>query len=460
MFSETIVMMSLCTGSNSLKTWQYFKSSLSLLVLSGVAYLISAQVPKYVPVQMGTFLDNFWWKSLGLLPLACALFVLLQSFVSNKLYRQYALVALYLIFFALLCVHWQLAAILLVGHRILFELERRLPKQKLVTFFFLIFITVLMYFPTLVYSASLPVSKWQMFALLLFKTCMMMRTVAWIVDRRIYNRQNYGSIADYFEFLFCPIFFVFPGQIQYFLYGYFHQSKADLAAPHLKTLGVGLWGLLLIVLFGYANFYFWQNLYPLPGQVSDQQLPWLHLGFGVYWLIAIYFQQAGGMAFQVSVARFLGYQIKYDMHYPLLARSPLDYLRRHSSYVRDYVVEMGLRPLSLPLMRAGLSAALVFPLASLLAYGYFILPQTGYRPDYERPWMVSFLLWGFLALYLVLPLLSIKSQDNLLKPIDEKPLKKWQLVDYGSWLWTMFLVAGSKSLLGIALAYFGHHKGL
>ncbi|NUN05938.1 MAG: hypothetical protein HUU57_09265, partial [Bdellovibrio sp.] len=305
-----------------MKVWQSFKNGLSLLVLSGAAYILSAQVSRYMPVQMATFFDSFWWTSLGLLPFACAFFVLLQSRIKNTLYRQYALVALYLVFFALLCVHWQLAAILLAGHRILFELERRLPRQKTVTFFFLIAVTVLMYFPTIIYSTSLPLSKWQLFSLLLFKTCMMMRTVAWIVDRRIYNRQNYASIADYFEFLFCPIFFIFPGQIQYFLYGYFHQSKTDLGAQHLKTLGIGLWGLALILLFGYANFYFWQNLYSLPGQVSGQQLPWLHLGFGVYWLIAIYFQQAGGMAFQVSVARFLGYQIKYDMHFPLLARSP------------------------------------------------------------------------------------------------------------------------------------------
>jgi hypothetical protein len=427
------------------------KSLLSLLFLSIIAIFLGLFFPEtfifYLSADPGVGLI----KVLGILPLFAAIVLILTSFLQRN---QGLKVIAYILFFIVLTDNTALALVFILGHGVLFFLESKTRDYRLSSAALFLLGTLGLYVPVLIYLWQMPLLPWQLYGLLIFKTCMMMRVVSWIVDRRVYQRRDFSSVSEFFEFIFCPIFFVFPSQIQYFLFRYFHESKFSFTGSFSRNFLMGLWGLAAILIFGYGNAYFWKEMYYWPAYVQSSWRPFLHLFYGLYWLVLIYLQQVGGMAFQVCVARLLGYQIKYDMHYPLLARTPLDYLRRHSSYVRDYIVEVGVRPLSLPLLRGGWAAGLVFPLVSILSYVFFIFPQTGYRADYERPVMSSLVLSGFLTLYVLLPILT-GNGDHLARPVAEKSLRCWNAKDYMSWIVTILLVASSKSILGLALAYFG-----
>lgn len=430
------------------------KAALSLLTLASLTLFVSFAFPDEFIFFSSAAATQPILKTLGVLPLfAATLLVLLPVFRDRLLFK----VVTYVIFFVTLTGNLPIAIGLLVGSGILYWGERT-SRNLSASSSSLLFLGVLgLYIPVFIYLWQVPLQSWSRYVLLLFKTCLMMRTFSWIVDRRVYKRRQFSSVLEFFEFLFCPIFFVFPGQIQYFLFNYFHESKKEFSGSAPRNLLMGIWGLVAILLFGFASTYFWREMYSWPVKVERRFLPLLHLGFGFYWLVIIYLQQVGGMAFQVCVARFLGYQIKYDMHFPLLARTPLDYLRRHSSYVRDYIVEVAVRPLSLPLLRWGGSALWVFPFVSILGYAFLIFPQTGYRVDYERPVASSLVLIGFLSVYILLPLVTSAGRDHLARPVKEKALRDWTGRDYLAWLGTLILVAMSKSALGLALAYFGTH---
>jgi len=441
---------------------QAFKSILTLLGLSGVAYLLQFYFADKMFFYLNETTANFISKSIGTLPLLCIGVILLKMLTAE--HNQHLIVLSYFIFFLLLSPFKGLALGFIGVMALLYYLEKFLPRHKLYTFAVLIFILFLLYFPALIYTFKISLNKPQFYILMVYKTCVFMRLVGWFIDRRIYKRTDFSSLWDFLEFMFCPIFFLYQGQIQFFRFRYFHESKIGtvLNGEYRKTFLIGLWGLGLMMAFGWMNYFFWKEIFLMPAGLAKEKLPFYHLGVGVYWLIAIYFQQTAGMSFQVSIARLIGYQIKYDMHYPLLARSPIDYLRRHSSYVRDYVVEMGLRPLALPLMRLGVKPNLVFIFSAILSYAVLEFAQTGYRADFDRSWLVSFVLVAFLCLYLILPLISLFFKallgheegkiNNIEGNIENKPIRLWTVTDYFRWAGTMLIVAISKSFLGIAKA--------
>ena len=345
------------------------------------------------------------------------------------------------------------SSVLIIGATAFFYLElftRKFRKTLASRALYLALAVLILYVPVAIYQCRLELDTSQFFFLLIFKTCFMMRLVSWIVDRRLYEREDHGSLTDFLEFLLCPIFLVIPGQIQYFTYQYFHRSKAPVESDrdYWIAAGIGAWGIFLIGLYNIADIYFAQHFVPWLDHKDIWTRAFIYLGAGFYWLLTVYFLQAGGMSFQVCMARCLGYQIKYDMHRPLAARSPLDYLRRHSSYVRDYIVEVGVRPIGLGLLRYGIKPEIVAPVAAILSYAVLILPQTGYRADYSRPFASSFVLVGFLILFILisrLPFFS-KNRSSIESPIDEKAFRDWTTRDFALWAGTLLILAVSKAL--------------
>lgn len=308
----------------------------------------------------------------------------------------------------------------------------------------------LAYVPFVIYVSKIPVSKSQIALLILFKSIFAMRLISWATDRILYRQNDDHGFKEYLEYLYNPVFMLLPGQIQYVQYSYFHQSKTPSPATSTSRsaiatrLGLAAWGLLAMTVFSIGNDYFWKHLFELPVGKSGIELVAIHFAFGLYWLVLIYFQQAGGMSFQVSIARELGYNLKYDMHFPLLARSPIDYLRRHSSYVRDYVVHVGMRPMGLGLIRKNIEPRFAFLLTAIVAYTVLVGVQVGYRADLERPLTTGLAMVGFLALFLVLPF-----GGSLGEAIREKRLRDWNMKDIMAWLLTIGLLAIYKSILGL-----------
>ena len=120
---------------------------------------------------------------------------------------------------------------------------------------------------------------------------------------------------------------------------------------------------------------------------------------------------------------------------------------------------MGLKPISLLLLRLGLKEKLTYPLAAVLSYTYFISLQTGFRPDYERPWLVTLTMIFFLFLFIVVPLIIGELMNKLningyapetLLISNEKELKTWVFKDYLLWIFNIFILSVYKAALGIA----------
>lgn len=435
---------------------------LLLILISVIGFCFEKYFSNYFLFSLQLLKVESFKSSVSILPLLLILPVLISDTLKSTL-KDISIVFSYLAIFLFLSPKILFAVFIVLSLICLFYLERMSREHFLgnlfsVTLFFLSCV------PILLYSLDIKLSPLHLYLLILFKSCLIMRILSWLVDRRIYKRRNYQSVFEFLEFIFCPVFFIFPGQIQFFLFGYFHENKKKFSEHDNKysVVLLALWGFALMVIYSYLDQIFWGNfdqisIYSMKyGRISTQLL------IGFYWLVLIYFQQTAGMAYQISLARILGYNFKYDMHWPLLTRSPIEYLRKHSSYVKDYIVDMGLKPIALLLLRYGLNEKMTYPLAAILSYSFYISLQTGYRPDYERPWLVTFTMIFFLAIFILNPLvvaeikhkLSISTEESETLLVGEnKPFKEWRVKDYVLWIINLIILSIYKACLGFAKAF-------
>lgn len=454
-------------------TWKNLsKYTFSLLIFAGfiflLEYILESKFPFYLDVEIKPGL----LETLSILPLACIGLLLLKKITPGGRSQQIAMTLGYVLLFVLLSPYLMVALASVLAFCFLYILERHTPKTRPLFLLFLLLIIGSLAGPVVLYSFDVPLDDPQSYFILLFKFSIAMRLISWIVDRRVYLRTEHPSVWDFLEYIFCPIFFIFPGQIQNFLFRYFHQNKGELPdhPSYLKNFSMGLWGIGLMAAYGYVSWFFWKKIFYYPYEVSSDFLPLVHLGLGLYWVLALYFQQTAAMAFQISLARLLGYQFKYDMHYPLLARSPIDFLRRNGSYTMDFVIEVGYKPLSIFLLRKRLRSVLVLPLVGALTYALVVLSKTGYRPGPDRLWVASLVLAASIFVYVCLSYMNVdwskssqeqrKAIDTLADPIDHKPWRNWTTNDYWAWAGTLLLLAASNSLLGIVQVMFGVNRGL
>lgn len=454
-------------------TWKNFgKYTFSLLIFAGLIFLLESLLESKFPFYLDVEIQPGLFETLSILPLICIALIFLRKISPLEHFRQIALTLGYIITFVLLSPYLWVALASVAAFYFIFILEKLTPKTRTFFILFLFLILISLAGPVVLYSSETPLSTAQIYFLLLFKFSLAMRLISWLVDRRVYLRTEYSSLWDFLEYTFCPIFFIFPGQIQNFLYRYFHQNKGELPdhASYLKNFAMGLWGISLMAVYGYLSWFFWKKIFYYPYEVSSDFLPLVHLGIGLYWVFALYFQQTAAMAFQISLARLLGYQFKYDMHYPLLARSPIDFLRRNGSYTMDYVVEVGYKPLSYFLLKKRIRPVLVLPLIGAFTYAMVVLSKTGYRPGPERLWVASLVLAASVCLYICLSYMNVdwsksareqrNAIDTIADPIDHKPWRSWTTNDYWAWAGTLLLLAASNSLLGIVQVIFGVNRGL
>ncbi len=400
--------------------------------------------------------------SLAMLPLLMIVHLMIQNFVKSKGIQNILIPLFYALVFLFLSPAPGISFLYILFFSAIFFLEKFSKDSKGINALLIVLIAFLVFIPMYLYTFKIDLSPLQIYFLVVLKSCLLMRVISWFIDRRVYKRVGYSSFSEFIEFIFCPIFFIFPGQIQFFLFDYFHKNKNHNPEKinYVTILWLGIWGFFLMVLYSGLDYFFWQKYSKIPFWIETYGYWQVQFVIGMFWLFLIYFQQTAGMAYQISLARLMGYDFKYDMHWPLLARSPLDYLRRHSSYVRDYIVEMGLKPGALFSMRKGMSTAITIPLMSVLSYAVFISMQTGYRPDYNRSWSVTLTMILFLMLFISLPYLhsfsknaffkNHVSSDNLLSASHFKSLKLWTLKDYLMWIGTLILLGIFKMFLGIA----------
>lgn len=429
----------------------------SLLIIAFLAFLAEDNFRKIFLFSLNLGYRSGIWNSLSLLPLL----IVFHLFIQKTIQKNILIPLFFLGMFLILSPMVSIASLYILFFIALYYIEKLSRTKKIVGPLLITIITLMIFVPLTIYTFRITITPMQTYFLILFKSCFLMRFLSWYIDRRVYERSNFDSLFQYLEFIFCPVFFIFPGQIQFFMYDYFHKSKTSdsekMNFPLILWLSV--WGIFLMIIYSLMDQYFWKYFNHIPEWMQHYGFWSVQLTIGFYWLIVIYIQQTAGMAYQVSLARLMGYNLKYDMHWPLLARSPLEYLRRHSSYVKDYIVEMGLKPMALLALRKGYRAKLIFPIVSVISYVFFISIQTGYRPDYNRQWsvtgvMIVFLVFAILISYFhafitrVLKLNPI-IPETFLTDDSKKLLKHWNITDFLMWIMTLFVLSFYKMLLGI-----------
>lgn len=420
-------------------------SRLSLLLLiSASSWLTQSLLEKYWRFSLSLGVGHSYQDSLFILPLLLTPITFAQYFLDQNKFKQTIVNVLFLSIFFYLSPAVYISGLLVCFFLSFYFLERLLPKSSFFDWIILIITFASAFLPIYIYSTgSVRLKPIEFYFIVLFKSCFAMRFISWAITRRIYHSKEHQGFSAYLEFLFCPIFFIYPGHIQFFIFNYFHNNKSSKFEniSVLKILTLALWGIFLMGAFSYTDYIFWKNISLLNPLLKNYY--WAtQLLIGFYWVIVIYFLQTAGMSYQIALARILGYNFKYDMHWPLLARSPLNFLRTHSSYIKDYVVEMGLKPLSIYFMRKGISPRKTAFISALMSYVLFISMQTGFRPDYNRPWSMTLILIGFFVIALGIEALGFKPKQG-------KNILSWKMTDYFFWLLTLLLLSADKAAFGI-----------
>ncbi len=446
---------------------------LKIGLLIGMA-LLTYFVSQHLPFRFLFFLpqgpSQKFMGSIALLPLGLAFLLTIEVFIASEVFRQrMRVLAFGILFFAIMPSLFDSAALLAIT--CITFLAGRVRIRKSFDYALSLGLGVIFLIAPLALGYQhVNNTQGSIWLIVIFKMCLALRLVSYLVETRVYNRHGERNFWDLLEFALCPIFFVLPGHIQLFRYGYFLESRSPAREPPkslLPVLGMTIWALFLMALFSWGISYYWANLNPkLELNWSGSQFA-LHSLAGLFWLFMVYFEQAGAMSYQVALARLLGYEIKYDMHWPLLSRSPLDYLRRHSSYVRDYVVEIGLKPSVTWLLRRGVSPSWAGPLMAIFAYAVLVGAQSGPRADFYRPGLMTLAMILSLAVFILLPVLKglllqkmskiNKPIDSLARPIAHKSLRSWEWHDYLAWILTLGLLVASKALINLAALYSIRH---
>lgn len=359
---------------------------------------------------------------------------------------------LFILLFALCVQDPAFVAVTILLALSVFGFEKYLPEFPACNRLLLLVGGGLLYLPLAVHL-RLPSTSSAFSFMLLLKVAVALRIFSWLVFRRLYFRKEWGSIWEFLEYFFCPVFFTFPSTIHFFLYQNFHGCKQT-RPDHFQNSLLALWGLFLLSLF-YAASQYIGNAWLYAAILNSSPGPaWI--GYGAIFIVFVYLHHAGCMSLQVSLARFLGYNFRYDMNYPFLSRSPFDYYRRHSNYVREYMIEVAYRPMALFFLRKGWGKKWAEAAAAILSYSALIIPQTGPRPynHFRSPSITVGLILVFMAFvitpyayswFLNLFRRGARSPQGIFElPNAAGPLRHWAARDYLQWAGTMVVLSLSK----------------
>lgn len=236
-----------------------------------------------------------------------------------------------------------------------------------------------------------------------------LKLIAWIVSIRFYDRSY--TRDEFIDYFFNPAFFFFTNDLNVLTPARFAEARSvqTPAVPQTwKPLGLTVFGLALIAVYGALQKFYFLNL----DHVGWAKASWF--GGVISVAVAILFH-AANIVLQVSFLRPAGYRLPIDMDRPWLATSPSDYWKRMHFYVREYILEIILKPVLVFLARQGFGFRLS-RLTSLFAlYFVFTCTQIGYQPFRQpRTLEISALVTlVFIAMIGLPELLSDKSRDIL-----------------------------------------------
>lgn len=200
------------------------------------------------------------------------------------------------------------------------------------------------------------------------------KSIAWVVSVRVYRYQF--NFRDYLDYFINPVFFVFTNDLNVLTPKAFLDSKKTINltdkisfTPLLMTFV----GLFLIIVYGMTQKFYFMQLHNI------QFLSEWYFGGAISIATAVLFHTAN-VAIQVSLLQSTGHSLKVDMNQPWLAVNTMDYWRRMHFYVRDYVLEIILKPILTTMLRMNLNLVSFRFFVVILLYFGFTIFQIGHQP--------------------------------------------------------------------------------
>lgn len=347
------------------------------------------------------------------------------------------------------------AAVLLAFHCALFSLDRYLPRGKIPDRALILLGVAFTLAPfaswclaPASFNESLPIVA-------LVRDAFSLRTLSWVFHRRLFDRREHEGWLPFLEYLFCPIFFVVPNLLCFVTFSYFHSRRADLPAPKiLRAVAISAFGLVAICGYWILEQNWLQPVWrPFLWARAGELDGLLFLAGGFVSHCAILLHHTAYMAFQIGIARLAGWQLRYDMIYPLLARSPMELWSRQHNYVKSYLVEEWIRPGMLTLTRLGFGGRAAIFWSALAGYIFFTAVFSGWRPfEAPRPPLVALAMILFFAIMLATALLLRERPGRFFmilrgnQPLE--PLRSWHWYDFLLVLATLALVSAAKAGMG------------
>lgn len=415
--------------------------------------------------------EKLFFSSLAIFPLVIALCLAARAFFV-KIGRAWLETPFSILLYFLMVRHLEGSLAVLAGFALFYWAEKKLPRNSYWNTGFVVVASAFLFLKFYLFYFQREFFFQEIWTTALVRECFGTRLFSWVIYRRILRGQKFYGADNFFGYMFSPIFFVLPNMLDGVPFHYFHEKRKELVTNErwMRAWQLGLWSVGMIALH-----YAWQNhlyrpvimplLFSKWGQIDE----WFLLG-GFFSFLANVIKITAAMGLQVTMARFLGYQIRYDMIYPLLARSPMELWKRQHNYVRQYLTEILIRPLFAFLVRHRAPVWLSIALAAIASYTFIVLSHSGWRAWEEpRPVFTSLALSLAFAVFILIPVLSasqakakFKSQRwaRILLGLEEyTPLKKWRLLDVSFWAVTLLIVSFSKACIGLVRAW-GISKGL
>jgi len=399
--------------------------------------------------------------SLALLPLLAGAGLLLGQKLGESIRVFFWILA-----FLLLAPSLSFASSFIAGLIALYYFEKKTRAQGFSTPFLFLFSFALMFSPWILTENGFRGPDF--WPLVILRLVLAIRVLGWVVQRRIYERPGYDNLQAFLDFFLNPLYLMLPTALEFVTYSAHHENRREPTRGEVKdAFYLGLKGLVCMGIFCLTFRYIYASRIWSALNEQGDRLTLLLFFSGCFYLVLFTIHHMAMISFQVSVGRLLGYQLRYDMIHPLLSRSPVEYWQRNHNYVREFLIEIGMKPLALFFLRAGIPAPISYLVASVSTYSLMMYSHMGYRPFFisrDLAATTGYVVFLTLALAIPVSIGMLKGKQKSLQGTfgaflgagSLVPLRKWNFRDWLGSIFTFILLSISKAYLNWTRLYQGH----
>ncbi len=231
-----------------------------------------------------------------------------------------------------------------------------------------------------------------------------------LTDRARLPRGLEGHIRTAFYF-FAPPFLLGPVPLEWIRFSYFEARSSETSLNDTRALKMLTHGTAFLLLANYP----WARLseaISLIFPVFSETTPWWQqAAWGYSLFISRYLTIGGFTALSLGIFQLARIELKYDFHFPFLARDFLDFWSRYHSYAKDFLYAhvylpfyFNLPPLFSHFARVALGLVAVFSMVAFVQHMNYVPTNFANTTDYyslrasfqHAAASLTFLLWTVL----------------------------------------------------------------